>query len=39
MLVLMALITTFMTGPLLDLREAWGRRAAAGAGKPVDLRG
>jgi Kef-type K+ transport system membrane component KefB len=29
MLVLMALITTFMTGPLLDLREAWGRRAAA----------
>jgi K+:H+ antiporter len=42
MLVLMALITTFMTGPLLQLRKLVGRRkapVAAPAGAAADSRG
>jgi hypothetical protein len=31
MMVLMALTTTFMTGPLLSLAGLWGRRASAPA--------
>jgi Kef-type K+ transport system membrane component KefB len=39
MLVLMALVTTFMTGPLLDWREGWSRKALAATGKPASVSG